>query len=66
KYIEPVKSDPPAWFANKRIESGLSKEVQLYNLENDSGEQKNVALKYPEKVKEMQQMLIEIRKTGIR
>ena len=66
KYIEPVKSDPPAWFANKRIESGLSNEVQLFNLENDPGEQKNVALKYPEKVKEMQQMLIEIRKTGIR
>jgi len=44
KYIAPLKgtTEIPAWMANKGIESGLDKMPQLYNLENDKGEIRNV------------------------
>jgi arylsulfatase A-like enzyme len=61
KYIHPVEKGVPDWFAAKKIESGLSKEVQLYNLKADPGEQTNLAAKYPEKVTEMQGLLDQIR-----
>ncbi|HYW96103.1 MAG TPA: arylsulfatase, partial [Bacteroidales bacterium] len=32
KYIEPVKQATPQWMKNKNVESGLSGEIQLYNL----------------------------------
>ena len=61
KFITPVEGTVPAWFANKKVESGLSNVVQLYNLEQDPSEQKNVAEQYPALVKEFQQQLKIIR-----
>ncbi|MEJ8819488.1 sulfatase family protein [Lacibacter sp. H407] len=61
KFITPVEGTVPAWFANKKVESGLSNVVQLYNLEQDPSEQKNVAEQYPALVKEFQQQLRIIR-----
>jgi arylsulfatase A-like enzyme len=61
KFIAPVEGTVPAWFANKKVESGLSKTVQLYNLSKDPAEQKNVADQYPALVKEFQAKLKLIR-----
>lgn len=53
KYISPAKGTGPAWLKGKNIETGRSAEPQLYDLDNDLGEQHNLAADYPEKVKEM-------------
>ena len=66
KYIEPYSKQPPEWFNNKDIESGLEKTDQLYNLDNDINEQNNVAEEYPEKVREMKNMLEKIKKYSSR
>lgn len=63
KFITPVEGTVPAWFANKRVESGLSKTVQLYNLDQDPAEQKNVAIQFPNLVQEFQNKLKQIRQT---
>ncbi len=52
KYIEPG-TEAPSWITNKRIESGMMTEPQLFNLANDLGEQNNVATQFPEKAEEM-------------
>ncbi|HRN49101.1 MAG TPA: arylsulfatase, partial [Niabella sp.] len=44
------------------IELGNLKAPQLYNLNNDRGEKNNLANRYPEKVKELQEMLEKIKK----
>jgi len=64
KFITPVEGTVPAWFANKKVESGLSKVVQLYNLEKDPSEQKNIAAQYPALVKEFENKLKAIRQTS--
>ncbi|HET8828439.1 MAG TPA: sulfatase-like hydrolase/transferase, partial [Pelobium sp.] len=66
KYIHPVSMATPAWLINKKVESGLSKDVQLYNLKKDISEMNNVAAQYPEKVKEMQTLLANIKKSPTR
>lgn len=55
KYIQPLSpnQDIPGWMTNKAIETGLMKEPQLYNLEEDLGEQVNLASQFPEKVQEL-------------
>ncbi len=60
KYIEPVSKSTPEWLKNKKIESGLAKEVQLYNLKVDIGETKNIASENPDIVKEMKEKLQKI------
>ncbi|MBN2636331.1 MAG: arylsulfatase [Prolixibacteraceae bacterium] len=57
KFIMPRSSGEPGWLKNKNVQSGISKEIQLYNLKTDIGETKNVAADYPELVKEMQEKL---------
>ena len=59
KYIEP--SDGPAFNARTNIELGNAPEPQLYNLEDDLGEQRNVATEHPEVVEEMAALLQQIR-----
>jgi arylsulfatase A-like enzyme len=59
KYIEPHEG--PKININTNIELGSDKSPQLYNLKTDVGEQNNVASKYPEIVKEMQETLQSIR-----
>lgn len=59
KYIEPGKGPAVAQYVN--IELGNSPQPQLYNLKADIGEQQNLADQYPDKVKELQLLLEEIR-----
>lgn len=62
KYIMPKKLQGPDWFKNKKVESGISEEVQLYDLNNDPGETTNVAAEHPKIVQEMQAKLSVIMK----
>ena len=55
KYITP--SNGPALMEKVNIETGYSKEDQLYNLKDDPRELKNVASKNPEKVTELKALL---------
>ncbi len=59
--IPPYKG--PAINRNVNIELGNSAEFQLYNLEDDIGEQKNLAKSHPEKLKEMIESFQNIRGT---
>jgi arylsulfatase A-like enzyme len=58
KYITPAKGQ--AMMKEKNMETGISLEPQLYNLKKDIGETKNLASKFPEKVKELSELLIKI------
>lgn len=55
KYIMPLSPNKniPAWMANKGVETGLSHEPQLYNLEMDLNESVNVANDNPNLLLEM-------------
>jgi arylsulfatase A-like enzyme len=55
KYIHP--SNGVAYYKLTDTETGNSPEPQLYNLKKDIGEKENLAAQYPEKIKEMQQLL---------
>jgi arylsulfatase A-like enzyme len=57
KYIKPQTGTTPDWLKNKEVETGLSSEVQLYNLKEDREETKNVAAEHPEIVQEMEAAL---------
>jgi arylsulfatase A-like enzyme len=62
KYIEAFSGDKvPEWLKNKDVETGLEFSPQLYDLSVDPSEKNNVADKYPEKVKELQTKLNEIK-----
>jgi arylsulfatase A-like enzyme len=62
KYIEP--GNGAAYNKLTGIELGNSAEPQLYNLSNDIGEKHNLAGKHPERVKELSDLLQEIKKVG--
>jgi len=59
KYIQPHPGK--AYMEDVGIESGNSKEPQLYNLKSDIGEKQNLAKQFPEKVKEMDDLLIKVK-----
>lgn len=60
KYIDPQSGTTPDWLKNKKIESGLTQEVQLYNLKEDVGETKNVASENPNIIRQMKEKLQKI------
>ena len=62
KYIEP--SEGPAIEKHTKIELGKATEPQLYDLDTDIGETKNLANKYPKKVKALQKELNRIKNRG--
>ncbi len=65
KYIRPLQNESlPAWLHNKDIETGLQGTQQVFNLETDIGEQRNLAATEPERVVTMQQKLGEIISSG--
>nr|WP_294906216.1 arylsulfatase [uncultured Lacibacter sp.] len=64
KFIAITEGTVPTWFSNKKVESGLSNEVQLYNLDEDPSEQKNLAKQYPALITEFQQQLRHIRQSS--
>jgi arylsulfatase A-like enzyme len=55
KYIAP--SNGSQLMKDKNIETGNNKLPQLYNLNIDKAERKNLAGEYPEKVQELSQLL---------
>lgn len=57
KYIAAQTTEAPVWLKNKNVATGLSKQPQLYNLENDSEEENDLSSQLPEKVWAMQQRL---------
>lgn len=57
KFIKPQTGGTPDWMKNKKVDSGLSNEIQLYNMKDDIREEKNVAAEHPEIVKELAQKL---------
>ena len=58
KYIYP--SNRPAYNKSTNTELGNNPEPQLYNLSSDLGEKKNLATQYPDKVKELEELLQKI------
>ncbi|MEX0326491.1 MAG: arylsulfatase [Puniceicoccaceae bacterium] len=54
-YIPP--RDGPQLFADKGIETGCSKEPQLYDLDADIGQQANLAEMHPEKLESLKALL---------
>lgn len=62
KYIAPSAEVPPTWLSNKKIEAGLMAKPQLYDLEKDPKEQKNLATQYPEIVSRLEENLNDIKK----
>jgi arylsulfatase A-like enzyme len=53
KFIKPQTGTTPDWMKNKKINTGLSNEIQLFNLKDDLGETKNVASEHPETVSKL-------------
>ena len=43
KYIAPQTKPTPDWLKNKNVATGLSTQPQLYNLNNDTAENHNLA-----------------------
>ncbi|QEK53104.1 arylsulfatase [Pedobacter aquae] len=66
KYIHPVSMSTPQWLDHKKVESALSKQVQLYNLKADPTERNNIAAMHPKKVKKMQTLLEDIKNKSTR
>jgi arylsulfatase A-like enzyme len=62
KYIEPGRGAKVS--ANTNIELGNDPQPQLYDLGSDLGERENLAARHPEKVRELQAELDEIRRSG--
>jgi arylsulfatase A-like enzyme len=62
KYIRPRRG--PSVNPNTRTEIGASGRAQLYNLEDDLDETRNLAVEQPEKVAELSQLLDQIRAAG--
>jgi len=60
KYIEP--SNGVALFTETNIESGYSKDEQLYDLSKDPGERNNLAKDHPAKLKELRDILAAVKK----
>ena len=62
KYIVPKKGPKISQFTN--IEMGNDTLPQLYNLKNDVGETKNLAVENPEKTNELKEQLLKIIENG--
>ena len=48
-------------FYHENVETGNSLDPQLYNLDYDIGQRKNLAHRYPEKVEAMQKRIDQIK-----
>lgn len=62
KYIE--TSGGPLMSKETNTELGNSKTPQLYDLETDPGEKNNIAEKYPEKTRELKELLDNVKKSS--
>lgn len=59
KYIEP--SDKPAYSSTTDTELGNAKAPQLYDLNKDPSERNNLATQFPDKVKALAEILLQIK-----
>jgi arylsulfatase A-like enzyme len=66
KYIAPQVKNTPAWLKNKKVPTGLSNNVQLYNLQEDPSEQVDVSAAHANEVQRMQAILDKIQQSGTR
>jgi arylsulfatase A-like enzyme len=58
KYITPIdQQNLPNWLKNKKVETGLLGEKQLFNLSKDEGERNNIASDQPLLVEKMEQQI---------
>jgi|TARA_R110002050_G_scaffold290419_1_gene444126 arylsulfatase A-like enzyme len=64
KYIEP--NNGPKFVPWANIETGFLENAQLYNIKNDPNEQENLATKYPKKVKDLKEKLLNLKKDGFK
>ena len=53
-----------AWESKREYPADDGGPVELYNLESDPGQKKNLASQHPDKVKDMQELLKKIREQG--
>jgi arylsulfatase A-like enzyme len=60
KYIKPKNKPVPNWIVQKYVDPGFREEVQLFNLDEDPSEQRNIAIDNPDIVAKMQNKLKEI------
>lgn len=60
KYIEPGTRSPD-WLRNKKVETGLSEEIKLFNLSEDPQEKANRSAAQPDIVARMKRRLEQIR-----
>jgi hypothetical protein len=70
KYISPSTEEAQnrnQWVkSDKDIEGGFSLEEQLYNLEDDASEMRNIAKENPEITQKMRKKIQELRHKGFR
>ena len=60
KYIKPKDAPIPNWIVEKFVDPGFSKEVQLFNLDEDPSESNNIYKNHPEIVEVMEKELNKI------
>ena len=60
KYITPKSKPIPKWMEDKFVDPGFRKEIQLYNLEEDPSETKNIYMKHPDIIFKMEKKLKKI------
>ncbi|TWO33435.1 arylsulfatase [Seonamhaeicola sediminis] len=60
KYIKPKDAPVPNWIVQKFVDPGFRPEPQLFNLDKDPSEEKNIANEHPEIVAKMEAKLKEI------
>jgi arylsulfatase A-like enzyme len=60
KYIKPKNKPVPNWIVQKYVDPGFREEVQLFNLDEDPSEQRNIAIDNADIVAKMQNKLKEI------
>ena len=58
-YIEPDPASP--YYRAENVETACSLDPQLFNLDYDIGQRRNLAYRYPEKVAAMQQRIVTIK-----
>ena len=61
KYIEPTDKPQFNVYTYPKTDMGNNKEPQLYNIDNDLQEQENLAETYPDKLKELDMLLNQIK-----
>ncbi|SED13804.1 Arylsulfatase A [Tenacibaculum sp. MAR_2009_124] len=58
KYIKPITTkNLPKWLKNKKVETGLVEEIQLYDLSKDIEERKNIAKENVVLVRELEEKI---------